>query len=657
MLRTFRSKITSWLMLLFLVLAVGAMVITGFGTDGMGGLPSGGPAANQGETLAEVGDEEIKSGDLDAMFRRRLRDAQRENPEADISQFLAAGAFEGLLDQMIVGRALWAFGRDNGLVVSDLMIDRLIASVPAFHNLAGQFDNNIFRQTIQQQGMTEQQVRQDVASLLMQRQLQLPIGLNVAAPESVSVQYASLLLERRRGMIGLVPVAAVAQGIAPSDAEVAAFYQQNRGRYTVPERRVLRYALLGREQVAASARATDQEIAAYYQQNAARYAGTENRNLLRIRLPDEAAARRFAAAVRGGANFAATAAPLGFSPADLQLNGQSRDQLAGLTSPEAAGQVFGAAQGALVGPVRVPGGWLVFRVENIARSAARPLASVRAEIVTAVEARKLEEALGNAVGRIEERISQGESFEEVIRAERLAVVETPPLTAAGTAPGAQWQAPPEVATLVRGAFQIDPEDPEPTIETLTPNERFALMAVARVVPAAVPPLPQIAAQVRADLVTSQATTRARALADRIVARINGGVPIARAFAEAGVRLPAPESIEARRIDVARRDPQVPPPLAALLSLPHGRARAVAAPNGIYVVNVLSSTPGRATCPPGQSAPANEGCAAIQDARGGLQAQMGGEFTEQFARAAQRAVAIRRNEEAIRAARLALQNSR
>jgi peptidyl-prolyl cis-trans isomerase D len=659
--KSLRSKLTSWLMLAFLVLAVGAIVITGFGTDGMGGLPGGGSSTQRGgETLAKVGGEELKSAEVEAVLQRQLREIQQQNPDVTMEQLLASGAYESALDQLITRRAIWEYGREKGLVVSDGMIDGVLISIPSFQNAAGQFDDATFRQAIQRLNLTEAEVRREIAYELMERQLQEPLARNVAPPEPIALQYASLLLERRRGLIGVVPNAAVAAGIAPTDAQIAAHYQQNRARYTVPERRVLRYALIGPEQVAASARATDAEIAAYYRQNQARYAGTETRNLLRVRLPDEAAAQRFAAAVRGGANFAAAAAPAGFSATDVQLNGQSREQLTGLTSAEVAGQVFGAAQGALVGPVRVPDGWLVIRVEAINRTAARPLEAVRGEIVTAVEQAKTRAAIADAIGRLEERIANGESFEEVARAQGLTVVETPPITAAGAAPGVQWQAPAELPAIVRGAFMVDPEDTEPTVETLTPDERFALVSVARVVPAAVPPLPQIREQVRQDVVRQQASQRARALADRIAAAINGGTPPARAFAGAGVALPAPQPIEQKRIDLLRRGRQVPPPLAALFSLPQGRARAVPADDGVYVVTVTERIAGQASCPPGAQpagAQPSEGCQAVQGARGDLQAQMGREVAEQLARAARNSVEVERYEDAIRRTRQTLQTSR
>ena len=654
MISSFRRKLSSWAMLVFLFIALAAIVVTGFGTGGMGGLPSGGGAG--GDTLVEVGDEEIDSTEFERAIRRALDQARQQNPELDIGRFLAMGAFDALLNQMIVARTLWAYGREQGLIVSDRMIDMVIANIPGFQNFAGQFDRQSFEQALRAQGMTEQQLRRDLADLLMQRQLQMPIGLAARVPDSIAVHYASLMLERRQGSVGVVPTEAMAAGIAPSEAEVAAFFARNRDRYTVPERRVLRYALIGRDQVQAGARATDEEIAAFYRQNAARFAGSETRTLRQVVLQEEAAARAFAGRVRGGADFAQAAQQANAEA--IPLERQSREQFANVTNPQVAAQVFGAAQGALVGPLRSEFGWHVVRVDSINRASGRPLEAVRGEIATEIEGAKLRDAIDAAIGRIEDRLGEGASFEEIARAERLAVVETPPVTAAGAVLGAQWQAPPELAQILGGAFQIDPEDPEPAIETLTPNERYAFVSVARVVPAAVPPLQQIRDRVRADLVREGAGARARALARRLVERINSGVPVRQAFAEAGVRLPAPQPVEARRIAVAQQGSEAPPPLVMLFALPQGRARELEAPNGAgwFVVHVARRTPGQASCRPDEPAgtQASEGCQLVRQAQRQFSSDAGGEYTEQFARAAQGAVSISRDEEAIGRTRQRLQ---
>jgi peptidyl-prolyl cis-trans isomerase D len=94
----------------------------------------------------------------------------------------------------------------------------------------------------------------------------------------------------------------------------------------------------------------------------------------------------------------------------------------------------------------------VIRVDGISRTAETPLAAVRQEIQTQLAQQKAQEAITNMVTRIEDALGGGASFEEVARAERLQIVETPPLTATGQNPDvAGWQVPP--ALRDRGSRQ------------------------------------------------------------------------------------------------------------------------------------------------------------------------------------------------------------
>ncbi len=160
------------------------------------------------------------------------------------------------------------------------------------------------------------------------------------------------------------------------------------------------------------------------------------------------------------------------------------------------------------------------------------------------------------------------------------MVETPPVTAAGAQPGVANAAPiPEIQPLLQPAFEMAPDD-DAEVQALVPNQRFAVFEIAKVEPAAPPPLAQIAAQVKADFVRQRALDRARAVATALVAKINRGVAPAVAFAEAGVPLPKPEEVSLRRLDIAQQGQQgVPPPLALLFSLPVNRAQLIPAPQG------------------------------------------------------------------------------
>jgi peptidyl-prolyl cis-trans isomerase D len=635
MLSIFRRGFMAKIMLVVLFLSLVAIVITGFGTGGgglgdLGGLRSG--------TVARVGGEKISSDRLRDETQRQFERIRREQPELDMAAFLSRGSLEQVLDQLVDVTAISVFGREQGLGVSRQMIDRDIASVPAFQDLSGRFDDATFRRVLAQERLTEQQLRDDLEASLIRRQLVLPIAGSAHVPNAIASQYASLLLEQRSGIVGAVPSAAIGAAQEPNDAELAAFYRSNQARYTIPERRVIRYALFGPEQVAAAAQPTEAELQAAYRQNPA-YTARETRSLSQVVLQNEAQARALAQKIASGTSFAAAAAQAGYGPSDTALGVNSREAFAGKSSPAVAASVFGAAKGATVGPIRSPFGWHVVRIDDIIVSPARPLAAVRGELSAQVQQRKATNALNDLATRIENAIGEGSSFDEIVAAQKLAVKETAPVTAAGAAPDtAGWQAPPELQPLLEAAFAMEPGE-DPAVETVQENQRYALIAVARSIPAAAPPLAQVRDRVKADLLARRASERARAIATAIVARINAGTPPAQAFAQAPVKLPALQTLTATRRDIARQNAQVPPPMAMMFSLPRGKARILPAPDGRgwFIVYLDKVVPGDARNEPGL----------IQAVRGQFAQIIGDEYAQQFTAAIRAGLNVKRNDDAVR----------
>jgi peptidyl-prolyl cis-trans isomerase D len=354
-------------------------------------------------------------------------------------------------------------------------------------------------------------------------------------------------------------------------------------------------------------------------------------------LPDEAAARAFAQRIAGGMTFAQAATQAGFSPSDVSLGDQTREQLTQLTSQAVASAAFSAAEGAVTPPTRSPLGWHIVHVDGITRSEATPLAAARDEIAGSLAAQKREQALADLVTRVEDRLAEGATLDEVAQAESLEVRETPPVTASGVQfdnPGFQA---PELQPALATAFDMG-VDEDPLVETLEAGQRFVIVDVAQVVPAAPPPLAEVQDRVKADLIQRRALERARAVAASIVAKINGGTSPTQAFAEAKPSLGAPESVTARRIDIARPNQPVPPPLAMMFTITEGKAHLLAAPNGQgwFVVYLKDAVPGDASKTPGL----------IQATRTQFEGILGEEYGEQFGRSIEAGLDIERHEDAI-----------
>src|SRR5205085_3597931 len=259
----------------------------------------------------------------------------------------------------------------------------------------------------------------------------------------------------------------------------------------------------------------------------------------------QADANAFVQRVRGGSSFQQAAQAAGRGEAYARRPNQTQRDFGNLVTPQIAAQAFGAQQGAIIGPVRSQLGWLVIRVETAAGG--QPLTAVRADIVRELERRKRTAAISALGAQLEQQIQDGGNFEDVANAAHLTIATSPAVTAEGRlANGRPTELSADVRALLPAAFEIDPNNSDPVVATLQPGQRLALIGIERSEAAAPPPLAEIHDLVRSQLVRRTAVVRSRQIAEQIAARINAGMPPGQAFAQAGLPLPPPTTITARR---------------------------------------------------------------------------------------------------------------
>jgi hypothetical protein len=113
MLSIFRRGAISKIMLVVLGIGLFAIVITGFGTDGMGGL-GGASGGAGGDTLVSIDGEKVTSAEITDQVTRQLARAREQQPELDMGNFLRTGAFDEILRQLVDQKAMVAFAGDHG---------------------------------------------------------------------------------------------------------------------------------------------------------------------------------------------------------------------------------------------------------------------------------------------------------------------------------------------------------------------------------------------------------------------------------------------------------------------------------------------------------------------------------------------------------------
>lgn len=628
MLSFFRKALSSWVVLALLGLLLVAFVVTGVG-DPFGG--GGGPAPG---SLVKVGKDNVTEAEFRQQFDRMLQRAREQNPTATAEQAARQGVVEQLVEQLAASSALEQFGRKQGLGFGEEAVDREIASIPAFQ-IAGRFDQGTYEQALAAQRLTDRELRDTIRGDAIRRQLLIPVGYGTKAPTALAEPYASLLLEARKGAIGTVSVARITDIPAPTDAQINAYYQANIRKYTLPERRAFRYAILNKADVASRVAISDADIKRYYDEHQDVYGSVEQRQLSQVVVQDQAVAQRIATQAKAGQPFADVAAKqAGYSAADLALGTLNQAKLAQTTSADIARAAFAAPSGGIVGPLKSDFGWHVLHVDSVVPGKSRSLAEVRDEIVTTLRAERAEDQLSDQVAQIEDALTEGQSFADVTGAHKLTAVQVPPVTRTGqTTDRSSFQLPPQATPLVARAFETSPGD-EPTVQELG-EDTFAVLEVTDVVQPTPVPLAQIRTAVAADWLRDQKQAKAKAVADAIVAEVKKGTPLAQALAKRG--LPAPQPYSGRRIETAQGG-RVPPPLALMFSLPQGSVRALAGPNnlGYFIVKVDEVTPGD---PKGNPQ-------LLQITHAQIGQNVGDELLTQFARAVAAEVGVKRDAKAI-----------
>ncbi|WP_298466604.1 SurA N-terminal domain-containing protein [uncultured Erythrobacter sp.] len=574
----FQSKIGLAITFLFIgliALAFAASDITGSTFGGVSG----------GDRVALVGDDRITTSELTSTANSALQQVRGENPTITMPAFIEQGGFEEVLNQLIDRYAIGAYAEKYGLRAGENLVNSEILQIAAFRGIDGEFDQRTYQAALSRQGISDAILRRDLSDGLLAQQLLIPAFAVPQMPGKVAQQYAALVLERRKGEIALIPSEAFAPEGEPTDAQLEAFYSENRDRYVLPERRTIRFATFGADTLDASVTPTPAEIKARYDAEPTRFAAQETRDVSSFFVPTEDAANAIVARIRGGQSLEAAAQEAGFSVTSVENN--TKAQLASSASLAVAESVFNTARGQVADPARSALGFYIARVDNITRTPARTLEQATEELSEQIEGEKRAAALADLSARIEEEVDGGTALAEVADAYNLELTTTAPLLADGRVFGEQGgQAPPVLAATIATAFQM--EESEPQLAELVPGTQFIVFEVGQITESAAPPL----AEIRDELVVGwrffEGSKLARESADRVLDAVRGDTTLSAALDGEDKPFPGIERIDLeRRQLMAQQNRNIPAPLVLLFSMAEGSTKLLEAPNDIgwYIVDL------------------------------------------------------------------------
>ena len=472
------------------------------------------------DVLAQVGDQEITVGEFQTLFRRQLQSYQvQSGGEITADLLRSMGIDRQLLQQVIDEYAALQEAARLGVTVSDAEVREAIVSLPAFQQDGEFIGEAAYLQMLrmQQPPLSPADFEENVRRSLMLQRLQ------AALTDWITVSDDDVEREhvRRNERVRLSAVSFRAddfrEGLDATDDDVAALFEQNANDYLVPEKRRLRFVLIDVPALKAAFTPSDADVQAYYDNNLDRY--TEEVDLrvshILLRTQDaelaevQAQAESIVAEARNGADFAELARRYSEDEGTRDAGGDLGRITRGQMVPEFEGAAFALEQDEVSDPVTSMFGVHVIKATEKTGGATQTLDDVRDAIVDilqqeSADARAL--ALAEAMSL---EIDEAVDLEAAAARRGLEAQESGFAALGEPILGLGFSS--EVTTQ---AFQLAEGEVAGPIPTPTGP---AFVTVTGIQAPYVPPLEEVEARVRDDVIRRKAFVLAQERADAVAA--------------------------------------------------------------------------------------------------------------------------------------------
>lgn len=363
-----------------------ALIILSFILTGVGNYLVGG----SGDYAAKVNGQEIGRAQLEQAVQNQRSRLQQQLGD----QFSALAGSDGYMQQLrqeslnnlIDVTLLDQYSKKLGIAVSDQQIKDAIFATPQFQT-NGRFDNAKYLQSIQSMGYSADNFAQLMKQQLISQQLEQAYGQTDFILPVESTTLGALILQTRDVHTATLDTDTLAAKQQVTDAEVQAFYDQNKNNFLSPEQVKVSYIEMDAAAMQGKADVTDADISAYYDQHKNEFGQPERRRYSVIVLKTQADADAVATQLKSGSDFAELAKTKSTDALSAKQGGDL-----GWMEPETTLPEFKSAnlttKGQVSGVIKSDNGFFILRLEDIKPEQVKPLTEVRTSIADKLKQEK-----------------------------------------------------------------------------------------------------------------------------------------------------------------------------------------------------------------------------------------------------------------------------
>ena len=497
-------------------------------------IPRVGSQSGMAAYVAKVGDAEISPGDLARELDVALEQTRAQGRNVSREDAIDHNAHLQLLEAMISRTATYEHARSLGVDVSDAQIARYVREMPGLRNpITGRFDANVLDEILSRRHMTRANLLYDIRLQMTNDMFLESMVAGVRPPSSYGALAFAFNTEQRVISVAEAPVSVVERAPPPTEAQLQAFYQQNRQSLQTPEYRALTLVYARASDFAPRVTITDAQLHQEFDRRSAALTQPEKRSSTRIAAQTEAQANAIAQRLAHGENADTIAHSLGVQA----IHGADEARTA-VSDANVADAVFAMSPNSAPRVVRGRlSPFVVVQVQSVTPAVAPNFNAARDQIRQEMALDSARELVDAATNTFDEARGGGATPTDAAHRAGRSVVVIPAADPQGR--DAAGQPIPALSGEHNELLALATRTPENEASDFTPiGDGDVVVAVDRITPPSVRPFAQVREQLAQALVARELNRRLQEFADTVTHEVEQGHPLAQVASAHHMRMAA-----------------------------------------------------------------------------------------------------------------------
>ncbi|HMD44112.1 MAG TPA: peptidyl-prolyl cis-trans isomerase [Candidatus Acidoferrum sp.] len=475
------------------------------------------------DVVAKIGDQTVTLADV----HTQLNEIRQRN---QIPQQLEGLYARQILNQLVFQKEIEYEAKRLGITVSDKeRADRIRQYLPSAFNGDSFVGMESYQREVQQRFQLTVPVFEElVKSGLVEEKFRKLItdGISVS-PAEIQEEFRVQNEKVKLDYVSIKPED-LASKITLDSAQISAYYDQNKSKYQIPEKRIVRHALVDLNQIRQNTTVTDDELKVIYQQNIQQYqvpnrvhaehilfmtVGKTDAEVAEIKAKAEDV---LAQAKKKNVNFEELATKYSEDPGSKTKRGDLGWLVQGQTVPEFEKVAFSLNKGEVSDLVKTQYGFHIIKVLDKETAHTKTFEEVRDSIRTPYLLQKADQTAGGTADKLSADIRQSNklTLDELANKYHLPVAETRPLAAAEPALelGNSKEVRDEISGLRMGELSLP-------VHT---DRGYVVLQLKEILPAHSGTLDEVRDRVLTDLKNQKAAELAKSKADDLERRVKAG---------------------------------------------------------------------------------------------------------------------------------------